>query len=428
MFLHQPIFILILISYIIYITSNDNGYLKMTDEMEKPFKQYLKFSFSNNLNPGKKFQKSEKPKISIIIPMYNEEKNVLKVIRTVQNQKLQEIEIVCVNDHSNDSTLEILEDLKKEDPRITIITNKLNRGVIYNRIYGAIRSKGEYVTFIDADDGLCNGDILSKAYDKATKEFGEKIDIIHYQTCGCLVDENGVMDKMVIFNTFNPNTFNQIVREPYIGDNYFQGKQDVTGSGFVFDKIYNRQLIIRAANYIGPDVWNQNLIYIDDLLLCFAAMKKAKNIVSIPDIGYWHYFDKKSSVTVGVWETEGKRLKYPKKSNKKIGDYMIILERILKLTEEEPQSGKFREFVIKTIGSDDYLPAIARSIHFEKYLYLIEKEFKWKYNTSERKKNIKKYFKYLLNFEITPNERFEYILNPESKSKPKSKSKKNKNV
>ena len=102
---------------------------------------------------------------------------------------------------------------------------------------------------------------------------------------------------------------------------------------------------------------------------------------------------------------------------------MIILERILKLTEEEPQSGKFREFVIKTIGSDDYLPAIARSIHFEKYLFLIEKEFKWKYNTAERKKNIKKYFKYLLNFEITPNERFEYILNPDTKSKSKSNSK-----
>ena len=72
---------------------------------------------------------------------------------------------------------------------------------------------------------------------------------------------------------------------------------------------------------------------------------------------------------------------------------------------------------IKTIGSDDYLPAIARSIHFEKYLFLIEKEFKWKYNTAERKKNIKKFFKYLLNFEITPKERFDYILNQNSKSK-----------
>ena len=145
--------------------------------MEKPFKQYLTFSFSNKLNPGTILQKVENPKVSIIIPMYNEEKNALKVIRTIQNQKLQEIEIVCVNDHSNDNTLKILETLKKEDSRIKIITNKKNRGVIYNRIYGAIKSKGEYVTFIDADDGLCNRDILSIAYDKATKEFNEKIDI-----------------------------------------------------------------------------------------------------------------------------------------------------------------------------------------------------------------------------------------------------------
>jgi glycosyltransferase involved in cell wall biosynthesis len=232
----------------------------MDKEMEKPLKAHLNYSFSGYLNPELKLERVENPKVSIIIPMYNEEKNAKKVIRTVQNQKLEEIEIVCVNDNSNDSTLQILEELQKEDPRITIITNKKNRGVIYSRIYGAIRSRGEYVTFVDADDGLCNGDILYKAYNKATKEYGKKIDIIHYQTCGCLVDENGVMDKMVIFNTFNPNTFNQIVRAPYIGDNYFQGKQDVTGSGFVFDKIYSRKLIIRAANYIGPDVWNQNLI------------------------------------------------------------------------------------------------------------------------------------------------------------------------
>ena len=414
-----PIFSFLLISNLFIIILCNKDYLLMDKEMETPLKAYLNYSFSGNLKPGLNLEKVEKPKISIIIPMYNEEKNVLKVIRTVQNQKLQEIEIVCVNDNSNDNTLQILEDFQKEDQRITIINNKINRGVIYSRIYGAIRSRGEYVTFIEADDGLCNGDILYKAYNKATKEFGEKIDIIHYQTCGCLVDEKGAMDKMVIFNTFNPNTFDQVVRAPYIGDNYFQGKQDVTGSGFVFDKIYSRQLIIRAANYIGPDVWNQNLVYMDDLLLCFAAMKKANNIVSIGDIGYWHFFDKKGSVTVGVWETEGKRLKYPKKSNKKIGDYMIILERILKLTKDERQSGKFREFVIKLIGTDDYLPAIARSIHFEKYLYLIEEEFRWKYNTDERKNNIKKYFKYLLNYEITPNERFEYILKPKQSNSKK---------
>ena len=393
------------------------NYVAMEENMEKIFKEYLTFSFSGNLLPNRKMQKVSKPKISLIIPMYNEEKNAKKVIRSIQNQNLQEIEIVCVNDNSNDNTLKILEELQKEDPRITILTNKKNRGVIYNRIYGAIKSKGEYVTFIDADDALCNINILEKSYNIATKQYNEKIDIVHYQTCGCLVDDDGKMDKFAIFFTFNPNTFNQVIRAPYIGDNYFQNKKDVTGSGFVFDKIYSRALIIRAANYIGPDIWNQNLVYIDDLLLCFAAMKNAKTIVSINDIGYWHYFDKKTSVTSGVWEIEGDRLKYPAKTNKKIGDFMIILERMLQLTENEPQSGEFREFILKQLGSDEYLPTIARSIHYEKYLYLVEKAYKWKHINKVTKNNLKKFFNYILSFEVEANDKYSYLFDKNSKYK-----------
>ena len=411
----KPISDFFLILLLLLFSLYESNYIAMEEQMEKVFKEYLTFSFSGNLLPNRKMEKLAKPKISLIIPMYNEQKNAKKVIRSIQNQNLQEIEIVCVNDNSNDKTLEILEELQKEDPRITIITNKQNRGVIYNRIYGAIRSKGEYVTFIDADDALCNVNILEKAYNVATKEHDEKIDIVHYQTCGCLVDDDGNMDKFAIFFTFNPNTFNQVVRAPYIGDNYFQGKKDVTGSGFVFDKIYSRSLIIRTANYLGPEIWNQNLVYIDDLLLCVAAMKNAKTIVSISDIGYWHFFDKKTSVTTGVWEIEGNRLKNPAKSNKKIGDYMIIIERLLQLTDNEPQSGEFREFILKQLGTDEFLPCIARSIHFEKYLYLTEKAYKWKYNSLSEKKRLKKFFNYILSFEIDPNDKYAYLFNKKSK-------------
>ena len=404
--------------FIIYLLNFSNSnYIAMEENMEKVFREYLTFSFEGKLLPKRKMELSSKPKISLVIPMYNEQKNIKKVIRSIQNQNLQDIEIVCVNDNSNDKTLEILKELQKEDPRITILTNRQNRGVIYNRIYGAIRSKGEYVTFIDADDALCNINILEKAYKIATEEHNEKIDIVHYQTCGCLVDENGKMDKFAIFFTFNPNTFNQVIRAPYIGDNYFQNKKDVTGSGFVFDKIYSRELIIRAANYIGPDVWNQNLVYIDDLLLCFAAMKNAKTIVSINDIGYWHFFDKKTSVTSGVWEIEGNRLKNPAKTNKKIGDFITIVERILKLTENEPQSGELREFILKQIGSDEYMPTIARSVHYEKYIFLTEQAYKWKYNDKSAKARLKKFFNYLLSFEIKEKDKFAYLFEKNTKKK-----------
>ena len=105
-------FALIILNLISDINCN---YLKMTDEMEAPLKRYLLYSFSGKLLPQRKFVRSQNPKISVIIPMYNEEKNALKVIRTIQNQKLQDIEIVCVNDNSNDKTLEILEKKKIAD-------------------------------------------------------------------------------------------------------------------------------------------------------------------------------------------------------------------------------------------------------------------------------------------------------------------------
>ena len=154
-------------------------YTPMDKTMEQPFRNYITVSRQGLLLPNRVFKRSENPKISIIIPMYNEAKNAQSVIRSIQNQNLQDFEIVCVNDNSKDDTLSVLEQLQEEDPRITILTNKSNRGVIYNRIYGALKSKGEYVTFLDADDGLCNINILQKSYDIATKEKGEKIDIIH---------------------------------------------------------------------------------------------------------------------------------------------------------------------------------------------------------------------------------------------------------
>ena len=156
--------------FLLLITYIKPQYLDMNEEMQKPFINYIDYCRRGVLFPNRKLIRVENPKISVVIPMYNEEKNVLPIIRSVQNQNLQELEIVCVNDNSNDGTLSVLKSLQKEDPRITIITNKVNRGVIYNRIYGGMQSRGEYVTFLDADDSLANIDILNEAYEIATKK------------------------------------------------------------------------------------------------------------------------------------------------------------------------------------------------------------------------------------------------------------------
>ena len=93
-------------------------YVKMDEKMEKPFRDYISLNNQGLLLPERKLKKFEKPKISVVIPMYNEEKNIIQIIRSIQNQSLQEIEIVCVNDNSNDNTLSKLNSLKEIDPRI----------------------------------------------------------------------------------------------------------------------------------------------------------------------------------------------------------------------------------------------------------------------------------------------------------------------
>jgi len=397
--------------FLLLITYIKPQYLDMDEEMQKPFINYIDYCRRGVLFPNRKLIRVDNPKISVVIPMYNEEKNVLPIIRSVQNQNLQELEIVCVNDNSNDGTLSVLKSLQKEDPRITIITNKVNRGVIYNRIYGGMQSRGEYVTFLDADDSLANINILNEAYEIATKKFDEKIDIVHYQSCGAMQTDNGKIESLVIFNTYNPNNFNQIIRSPHIGDNYMQKKKDVTGSGLVFDKIYKKELIYKIGDYLGPHIWNQNLIYVDDFLLAFAAMKTADTIVNIASIGYFHLIDKQTSTTSNVWDIEGDKLKNPEKSNKKIGDYMIILERMLQLTENEPQSGEFRESIINELVNDQYLNAIARSVHYEKFLTLFEMMFNWKFIDDEAKKRIREKVNKIFEFKISAKRKYADLVN-----------------
>ena len=144
----------------------------------------------------------------------------------------------------------------------------------------------------------------------------------------------------------------------------------------------------------------------DDFLLAFASMKKANTIVNIGEIGYFHLIDLTTSTTSNVWEINGNRLKYPDKTNKKLGDFMIILERILDLTENEPQTGEFRENILKYLYDKDYLPTVARSIHYDKYLSLFERLYHWKYIDDEIKQNIKKEVKVVLEYNIDSKKKF----------------------
>lgn len=91
--------------------------------------------------------------VSIIIPAYNCELTVESCIKSALNQTYKEIEVVLIDDGSNDRTLEIVKEIQQLDDRLIIISRE-NRGIAYTRNEGIQKAKGEYICFLDSDDWM----------------------------------------------------------------------------------------------------------------------------------------------------------------------------------------------------------------------------------------------------------------------------------
>ena len=109
-----------------------------------------------------------KARISIIISVYNGEKYILRLLRSIQNQLFDNIEIIFVDDYSKDNTTKVIEELKKNDERIILIKLKRNKGTLIARNIGVLKSKGEFLIIPDADD-ILSKNILRICYYVAKK-------------------------------------------------------------------------------------------------------------------------------------------------------------------------------------------------------------------------------------------------------------------
>jgi glycosyltransferase involved in cell wall biosynthesis len=91
--------------------------------------------------------------ITVIIPVHNTEKYLRECLDSVCNQSFTDIEIICVNDGSTDSSLRILKEYELLDNRIRIISQR-NKGLGAARNVGISQARGEYILFLDSDDYL----------------------------------------------------------------------------------------------------------------------------------------------------------------------------------------------------------------------------------------------------------------------------------
>lgn len=112
-------------------------------------------------------------KVSIVVPVYNAEKYVKETLDSVLGQSYRNIELICVDDGSSDSTLSILKEYANKDPRVIILSQK-NQYAGVARNNGMSHASGDYIMFLDSDD-IFEKNMISYLIDIATKRDTEII-------------------------------------------------------------------------------------------------------------------------------------------------------------------------------------------------------------------------------------------------------------
>lgn len=94
-------------------------------------------------------------KVSVIVPVYNQEKYIGRCIDSILSQTISDFELILIDDGSKDKSLDILRKYEKKDKRIKVINQK-NMGVAKTRNNGIEIAQGEFIAFVDNDDYLDN--------------------------------------------------------------------------------------------------------------------------------------------------------------------------------------------------------------------------------------------------------------------------------
>ena len=113
------------------------------------------------------------PVVSVIVPIFNNEEFLNKSIDSVLSQTIDNIEVICINDGSQDESLNILRKYEDKDKRVRVFTQE-NSGAGVARNLGLDKSRGKYIFFIDGDDILPN-DLVLETLIKKAEEFGADI-------------------------------------------------------------------------------------------------------------------------------------------------------------------------------------------------------------------------------------------------------------
>jgi glycosyltransferase involved in cell wall biosynthesis len=195
------------------------------------------------------------------------------------------IEIILINDFSNDNTLKIIKNFKRYEQRIMLINNKKNMGTLYSRSIGVLKAKGDYIFSLDNDDMYFDYDVLGYIYKRITQE---SLDIIGFLTIN-LWNYTASINKMKnIFTYLYPDEFYLEQPELRTWMIKFKGKY-LVHNNMIWDKCIKSLIYKKALNIMGYNRYSNYLSWAEDTSILFIIFNLAKSFKYIYKYGILHF-------------------------------------------------------------------------------------------------------------------------------------------
>ena len=204
--------------------------------------------------------------------------------------------MIFVDDNSADKTLSTLENYRKLDGRIKIISNSKQRGILFSRVAGIMSAKGHYFLTVDADDMFAVPEAIEIMYNLAVEK---SVDIVQFNV---LKGELKNLTKVFPSQTY-PSS---IIRQPQLSKlsmNFVKRTKPYMNTDeaeipevkydnknqFIFNKLIKNETFYNIIEKLNVEITKGKWNYYEDELLSFIALKVAKSLYFTEQYLYFSY-------------------------------------------------------------------------------------------------------------------------------------------
>jgi len=249
------------------------------------YKEYFQNAKEGNILYEENLVYSQNPLISVVIPLYNVEKFINATLKSVQNQRMKDIEIILVDDCCTDNSTKYIEEAQKKDPRILLMKNKKNMGILYSRGIGVLKARGKYIFPLDDDDMIIIDDLFDYIYEEIDKG---KYDIVEFSW---IYSNKYELDKSSFSRKpFCSHSFDKVIYQPQLRQRFNRNQNGRLHlpDRFIWGRIISRELYKKSVESFGEDL-ELKMTGHEDTIIQFMLFKYGKSFKKIRKIGICHF-------------------------------------------------------------------------------------------------------------------------------------------